>query len=170
MSSLAQSRTPSNSALVFASLPASLSSKKRQQRQSLSLVPTKTPVVDTSPIVNTKAIVHEGLQGPDSVLMKKQAGFVERMMDYYFRLEIGGWENLPKQPSLLIGVHSGGPLTMDAWTICYAWWRQFQGKRTLHATAHDVLMNTPKLGSYFRRMGVISPTRENIQAEQVLFV
>jgi 1-acyl-sn-glycerol-3-phosphate acyltransferase len=164
MSSLAQSRTPSNSALVFASLPASLSSKKRQQRQSLSLVPTKTPVVDTSPIVNTKAIVHEGLQGPDSVLMKKQAGFVERMMDYYFRLEIGGWENLPKQPSLLIGVHSGGPLTMDAWTICYAWWRQFQGKRTLHATAHDVLMNTPKLGSYFRRMGVISPTRENIQA------
>ena len=52
---------------------------------------------------------------------------------------------------------------MDAWTIGYAWWRQFQETRTLHATAHDVLMKTPKLGRYFR-LGVISPTRENIQA------
>ena len=105
----------------------------------------------------------EGLNGPDPLLMKKQAGWVARLMDYYFRLEIGGWENLPKQPALLIGVHSGGPLTMDAWTIAYAWWRHFEGARTLHGTAHDFLMNTPLLGRYFRRMGVIAPTRENIQ-------
>jgi 1-acyl-sn-glycerol-3-phosphate acyltransferase len=107
---------------------------------------------------------NEGLHGPDPVLMKKQSGFVNRMMDYYFRLEIGGWDKLPKEPALFIGAHSGGPLTMDAWTIAYAWWRHFQGSRVLHATAHDVLMKTPGLGSYFRRMGVISPTRENIQA------
>lgn len=114
--------------------------------------------------VNQRPLVHEGLDGPDPALMKKQAGVVARLMDYYFRLEIDGWENLPKQPALLIGVHSGGPLTMDAWTIAYAWWRHFQGARTLHCTAHDVLMKTPGLGRYFRRMGVISPTRENIEA------
>lgn len=106
----------------------------------------------------------EGLDGPDPALMKKQSRWVDWLLDDYFRLEIGGWENLPDRPVLLIGVHSGGPLTMDAWTLAYAWWRRFQGRRTLHATAHDVLMTTPILGRYFRRMGVMSPTRENIQA------
>jgi len=85
-------------------------------------------------------------------------------MDYYFRLEIDGWERIPDEPVLLIGVHSGGPLTMDAWTTVFSWWRHFGEDRPLHGTAHDVLMKSPKLGDYFRRMGVISPTRENIQA------
>ncbi len=108
--------------------------------------------------------VREGLNGPDPVLMNKQAGFVNRLMDSYFRMEIGGWENLPQQASLLIGGHSGGPLTMDAWTTIYAWWRHFGDSRPLHGTAHEVLMKTPGLGRYFRRGGVINPTRENIEA------
>lgn len=106
----------------------------------------------------------EGLNGPDPVLMNKQAGFVNRLMDHYFRMEIDGWENLPQQASLLIGGHSGGPLTMDAWTTIYAWWRHFGDSRPLHGTAHEVLMKTPGLGRYFRRGGVINPTRENIEA------
>ena len=106
----------------------------------------------------------EGLNGPDPRLMKTQRGFTDFLLDRYFRLELDGWHNLPAEPSLLIGVHSGGPLTMDAWTIGFAWYRHFGTRRTLHATAHDVLMKTPGLGRYFRRMGVISPTRDNIQA------
>lgn len=110
------------------------------------------------------ATPREGLNGPDPVLMKKQSGIWNLLMDYYFRLEIKGWEKLPKEPALLIGVHSGGPLTMDAWTVALAWWRHFEGKRTLHGTAHDVLMQHKYLGRYFRRMGTISPSRESIQA------
>jgi 1-acyl-sn-glycerol-3-phosphate acyltransferase len=125
--------------------------------------PQYTDLCTPEPISPSKP-PHEGLNGPDPVLQKKQAGLVNRLMDYYFRLEISGWDNLPQQPALLIGAHSGGPLTMDAWTIAYAWWRHFKGKRTLHATAHDVLMKTPGLGRYFRRMGVICPTRDNILA------
>jgi 1-acyl-sn-glycerol-3-phosphate acyltransferase len=108
--------------------------------------------------------LREGLNGPDPVLMEKQAGFVNRLMDSYFRMEIGGWEHLPQQASLLIGGHSGGPLTMDAWTTIYAWYRHFGDSRPLHGTAHEVLMKTPGLGRYFRRGGVINPTRENIEA------
>lgn len=108
-------------------------------------------------------VIGPQIHAPDPALLKKQAKFVNRMLDYYFRLEISGWENLPAQPALLIGGHSGGPLTMDAWTLAYAWNRHFQGSRTLHATAHDVLMKTPVLGRYFRRMGVICPTRDNLQ-------
>jgi WS/DGAT/MGAT family acyltransferase len=106
----------------------------------------------------------ECLNGPDPELMQAQAPLWNALMDYYFRLEIDGWENIPDDPSLLIGIHSGGPLTMDAWTVALAWWRHFQEKRSLHGTAHDVLMAAPGLGAYFRRMGTISPSRENIAA------
>jgi 1-acyl-sn-glycerol-3-phosphate acyltransferase len=127
---------------------------------------TVQPTAKPTPIVAKRrlTLVSHSINDPDPVLMKKQSWFVNRLLDYYFRLEISGWENLPDQPSLLIGGHSGGPLTMDAWTIAYAWWRRFEGSRTLHPTAHDVLMKTPGLGRYFQRTGVISPTRENIQA------
>ncbi|TDG12187.1 acyltransferase family protein [Seongchinamella unica] len=96
--------------------------------------------------------------------MTRQMGIWNRLMDHYFRLEVDGWDRIPDEPVLLIGVHSGGPLTMDAWTLVFSWWRHFGAERPLHGTAHDVLMKSPKLGDYFRRMGVISPRRENIQA------
>ncbi len=116
------------------------------------------------PKTEPAAAVAEGLNGPDPELMKSQSRIWNTLMDRYFRLDISGWENLPEQPSLLIGVHSGGPLTMDAWTLVFAWWRQFGKQRSLHGTAHDVLMKSPLIGRYFRRLGVISPSRESILA------
>jgi WS/DGAT/MGAT family acyltransferase len=106
----------------------------------------------------------ECLNGPDPELMNAQAPLWNTLMDYYFRLEIGGWGKIPDDPALFIGIHSGGPLTMDAWTVALAWWRHFGEERSLHGTAHDVLMGAPGLGTYFRRMGTISPSRENIGA------
>ncbi len=103
------------------------------------------------------------LNSADPRLMQRQSGVWNNLMDHYFRLELDGFENLPDEPCLLIGVHSGGPLTMDAWTVIMGWWRQFEGRRSLHGTAHDVLMKAPVLGDYFRRLGVISPTKENIR-------
>ena len=49
-------------------------------------------------------------------------------------------------PSLLVGVHAGATLTMDAWMLVYAWWRRFGAERILHGTAHDVLLALPALG------------------------
>ena len=106
----------------------------------------------------------EGVNGPDPRLMRAQAGLWNLLMDYYFRLEIEGWERLPERPTLLVGIHSGGALTMDAWTLALSWWRHFEDQRILHGTAHDALMQLPGLGAYFRRAGVISPTQENIAA------
>jgi 1-acyl-sn-glycerol-3-phosphate acyltransferase len=82
--------------------------------------------------------------------------------DYYFRLEIDGWDRIPDEPSLLIGIHSGGSLTMDAWSLVEAWGRHFGNKRTLHGTAHDVLMAAPGLGDYFRAAGVIPASRRGV--------
>ncbi|MGZ4286609.1 MAG: lysophospholipid acyltransferase family protein [Solirubrobacteraceae bacterium] len=86
------------------------------------------------------------------------------MCKYYFRLETSGWERLPEETSLLIGNHSGGSLTMDAWTFVADWWQRFGSDRVLHATAHDVLMAAPGLGDYFRQVGVIPASRQGVSA------
>jgi 1-acyl-sn-glycerol-3-phosphate acyltransferase len=84
------------------------------------------------------------------------------LCDHYFRLEIDGWHRIPDDPSLLIGIHSGGSMTMDAWTLVHAWYRHFAGRRILHGTAHDVLMAAPLLGDYFKAVGVIPASRERV--------
>jgi 1-acyl-sn-glycerol-3-phosphate acyltransferase len=104
------------------------------------------------------------LAGPNQTLMNFQKPVWKAICDRYFRLEISGWERLPEETSLLIGNHSGGSLTMDAWTFCVEWWRRFGSERILHGTAHDVLMAVPGLGDYFRQVGVIPASRQGISA------
>jgi len=101
-------------------------------------------------------------QNPD--VMEAQSKIWDFLLDYYFRLEMTGWERLPQAPSMLIGIHSGTWLTMDAWTLCAEWWRRYKGRRILHGTAHDVLMALPGLGNYFRAVGVIPAKRESVSA------
>ena len=104
------------------------------------------------------------LEGPNQTLMRIQKPVWDVLCRYYFRLETSGWERLPEETSLLIGNHSGGSLTMDAWTFVFDWWRRFGTERVLHATAHDVLMATPGLGDYFRQTGVIPASRQGVSA------
>ena len=110
------------------------------------------------------AATEHALDGPNQTLMRAQKPVWDVLCKYYFRLETSGWERLPEETSLLIGNHSGGSLTMDAWTFVFDWWRRFGTERVLHATAHDVLMATPGLGDYFRVAGVIPASRQGVSA------
>ena len=110
------------------------------------------------------AATEHALEGPNQTLMRAQKPVWDALCKYYFRLETSGWERLPKETSLLIGNHSGGSLTMDAWTFVFDWWRRFGTERVLHATAHDVLMAMPGLGDYFRHAGVIPASRQGVSA------
>jgi 1-acyl-sn-glycerol-3-phosphate acyltransferase len=101
---------------------------------------------------------------PNEALLKVQQPFYDLLNKYWFRLEITGWERVPDRPCLVVGVHSGGALTMDAWTLVNAWWTHFEGRRLLHGTAHDVLMASPGLGDYFRAVGVIAANRQSVTA------
>ena len=49
--------------------------------------------------------------GQNTDLMNKQMVVWDFLLDYYFRLEMTGWERLPDAPSMLVGVHSGTWLT-----------------------------------------------------------
>jgi 1-acyl-sn-glycerol-3-phosphate acyltransferase len=110
------------------------------------------------------AATEHALEGPNQTLMRAQRPVWEVLCKYYFRLELSGWDRLPEETSLLIGNHSGGSLTMDAWTFVAAWWRRFGAERVLHPTAHDVLMAAPGLGDYFRQVGVIPASRQGVTA------
>ena len=98
----------------------------------------------------------------DPEWVERQKYFWNPLCDYWFRMEIEGWERLPDPPCLLIGIHSGAPFVWDAWTVGIQWWRRFGDERVLHGTAHDVLMAAPGLGSYFRKMGVLPAAPDSI--------
>ncbi|HJS95752.1 MAG TPA: lysophospholipid acyltransferase family protein [Solirubrobacteraceae bacterium] len=102
------------------------------------------------------------LDGPDWDFVERQKYLWNPLMDYWFRMEVEGWENLPDPPALLVGIHSGAPFVWDAWTVGVQWWRRFGSERPLHGTAHDALMAMPLLGAYFRRMGVLPAAPDSI--------
>lgn len=96
--------------------------------------------------------------------MDTQKYFWNPLCDYWFRMEIEGWERLPEPPCLLIGIHSGAPFVWDAWTVGVQWWRHFGDERILHGTAHDMLMSAPVIGAFFRKMGVLPAAPDSIAA------
>lgn len=104
------------------------------------------------------------VRGADPEYMDKIRPAIDFGLDKYFRVENTGWERLPDGPCLLIGIHSGTWLTMDAWSLVFSWWRQFGTRRLLHGTAHDALMAMPVFGPFFRKVGVIPASRETVTA------
>ncbi len=131
--------------------------------------PTSAKPQSQSPIQNliakrVSAATEHALDGPNQKLMRAQKPVWDALNKYYFRLEMSGWDRLPGETSLLIGNHSGGSLTMDAWTFVFGWWLRFGTERVLHPIAHDVLMAAPGLGDYFRQVGVIPAYRPGVTA------
>src|SRR3954465_2300827 len=104
------------------------------------------------------------LDSQDLGWMERQKYIWNPLMDYWFRMEIEGFDKLPEPPVLLIGIHSGAPFVWDAWTVGIQWWRPFGDTRRLHGTAHDALMAAPGIGDYFRKMGVLPAAPDSISA------
>jgi 1-acyl-sn-glycerol-3-phosphate acyltransferase len=104
------------------------------------------------------------LDAQDMRFMERQKYFWNPLIDYWFRMEMEGWERLPEPPALFIGIHSGAPFVWDAWTVGIQWWRHFGDERIMHGTAHDALMAAPGIGGFFRRMGVLPAAPDSISA------
>jgi 1-acyl-sn-glycerol-3-phosphate acyltransferase len=102
------------------------------------------------------------LEEQDWDFIEGQKYFWNPLLDYWFRMEVSGWERIPKPPALVVGIHSGAPFPWDAWAIGIQWWRHFGRGRPLHGTAHDALMSFPVIGAYFRKMGVLPAAPDSI--------
>jgi 1-acyl-sn-glycerol-3-phosphate acyltransferase len=97
----------------------------------------------------------------DQKFIQKQLRLWNYIAKYYFRLDVTGLENVPKDQNVIFaGGHSGTWLTMDAWTFVYSHGKKFcKEGRHLHFVAHEVLFGFPLLGSYFRKLGGLPPIK-----------
>jgi 1-acyl-sn-glycerol-3-phosphate acyltransferase len=100
----------------------------------------------------------------DWKFIERQKYFWNPLLDYWFRMEVSGWERLPDPPALVVGIHSGAPFPWDAWALGIQWWRHFGRDRPLNGTAHDALMAFPVIGAYFRKMGVLPAAPDSMSA------
>lgn len=133
----------------------------------LPAAPAPRPGARTSRLrdfITARAFKDWSPRGPDLDFAARTEGFWRFLHDRYFRVETTGWERLPAGPSMLVGVHAGTWLTMDAWMLQAAWWFQFRDSRILHSTCHDVLLALPGLRQLFHRVGVIPAARESVSA------
>jgi 1-acyl-sn-glycerol-3-phosphate acyltransferase len=104
------------------------------------------------------------LDEQDWDFIERQKYFWNPLLDFWFRMDVSGWERLPDPPALVVGIHSGAPFPWDAWAVGIQWWRRFGPGRPLHGTAHDALMAFPVIGAYFRKMGVLPAAPDSMSA------
>jgi 1-acyl-sn-glycerol-3-phosphate acyltransferase len=114
-------------------------------------------------LISERALADWTPAGPDMDYANRTEAFWRFIHDRYFRVETTGWERLPPGSNMLVGVHAGTWLTMDAWMLQVAWMLHFHDERTLHITCHDVLMAMPGLGRFFRKVGVIPAARTAVE-------
>src|SRR4051812_10303381 len=104
------------------------------------------------------------LPEPDFGYIKTLQPAWNLLLDHYFRLEVRGWERLPEPPCLLVGIHAGGILPIDAYAFGFAWFREFGFDRIPRGTAHDFLFNIPVIGDNLRKIGTIPASHDGIAA------
>jgi 1-acyl-sn-glycerol-3-phosphate acyltransferase len=85
----------------------------------------------------------------------------------YFRAEIEGVENFPREgPFIAVANHNGGPLLPDCWVLASFWWSALGPERPAYAMVHDVPLRVPLLRSFLIKVGGLRASSEN--AEKVL--
>lgn len=81
---------------------------------------------------------------------------------YYYRLDVAGVENVPKQgPILLVGNHNGALLPTDGFFTATAIADSQGHERRFYALVHDFLLDDPILRFYARRMGMLRAGHES---------
>ena len=98
----------------------------------------------------------------DEGFIRAQQPFWNFVLDHYFRMEVRGWHRLPDPPCLVVGIHAGGILPIDAYAFGYSWFREFGFDRLARGTAHDFLTAAPVIGDYLGKIGVIPASPEGI--------
>jgi 1-acyl-sn-glycerol-3-phosphate acyltransferase len=104
------------------------------------------------------------LPEPDLKFIERQQPLWNFVLDHYFRMEVRGWHRLPDPPCLVVGIHAGGILPIDAYAFGYSWFREIGFERIPRGTAHEFLMNAPVIGDYLKKIGTISASHEGIAA------
>lgn len=91
----------------------------------------------------------------------------DALRTYYFRSEIEGVENVPRQgPFIAVANHNGGPLLPDCWVLVSYWWSALGPERPAYAMVHDAALRVPLLRTFLVKVGGLRASPGN--AEKVL--
>ena len=98
----------------------------------------------------------------DPQFIAKTLPLYREMTNAYFRSEVRGLENVPKEgPVLLVGNHSGGFYIVDTFAFGYAFYDHFGAERRFHQLAHQVAFTFPALSTVLRKFGGLPASQTN---------
>jgi 1-acyl-sn-glycerol-3-phosphate acyltransferase len=107
-----------------------------------------------------KVLDGDSLDGWDPDYIRRVLPLWRAVLNTYFRGEVRGLENIPKDgPSLLVGNHSGGTLIADTFVFTMEFYEHFGPDRRFHQLAHDIAARTPFTG--INRFGTVAANHDN---------
>lgn len=100
--------------------------------------------------------VPDGIEGRDPQAIRRMLPRLWLAAQLYFRAEVEGFENVPDEPVLFVGNHSGGATVPDTWIFMLAYNTYFTVEgRPLIGLAHRIITDTPLVGDLARKMGIV---------------
>lgn len=97
-----------------------------------------------------------GLEGRDPDFIREMLPRLWLAAQLYFRAEVNGFENVPDEPVLFVGNHSGGSNTPDTFVFTLAYHTYFTVEgRPLVALAHEIVVRMPVIGDMARKFGMV---------------
>ena len=77
---------------------------------------------------------------------------------YYFRVRYHGLENVPAEPALFVGNHSGGLTTPDSAMTVHALWNRLGADHPTYALIHPSIFNIPLISEPLMKVGGVAAT------------
>lgn len=82
-----------------------------------------------------------------------------RLVRTWFRPHVEGLDDVPDDPVLFVGNHSGGVPPYESMVLAAEFFDRHGLDRPLYWLAHSLLMRTPALGDFLLRCGVVPASR-----------
>lgn len=100
--------------------------------------------------------------GMDEVVLRRAAGLFDFLYDRYWRVDLGGLENLPSEGPVLLVSNRSGLLPWDGLILAHAFSRVRPDLGRLRFTVADWLVTLPFAQPYLARLGGVRACRENV--------
>jgi 1-acyl-sn-glycerol-3-phosphate acyltransferase len=97
----------------------------------------------------------------DPEFVRREMGWIGRLIDLWFAPEVSGMEHVPDGAALVVGMHNGGNASPDMFSTMVAFWRRFGPERLAYGLAHDQICRAPVVGRWIQKLGAVPAHQEN---------